>query len=67
MSENKFPYKPWQLIKLQRDFTPEEVDQAIFQIHPLKAPGPDGYGACFFPKTLEHCWRKGKACCLAVS
>jgi len=36
---------------LLRDFSPEEVDQAISQMHPLKAPCPDGYGACFFRNT----------------
>jgi hypothetical protein len=27
---------------------PEEVDQALFQMHPLKSPGPDGFGASFY-------------------
>jgi hypothetical protein len=29
-------------------FTPEEVNQALAQMHPLKSPGPDGFGGCFF-------------------
>ena len=35
---------------LTRDFSPKEVDMAIAQMHPLKAPGPDGYGVYFFQK-----------------
>jgi hypothetical protein len=29
-------------------FTPEEVNQALFQMHPLKSLGPDGFGASFY-------------------
>lgn len=31
-----------------REFTHEEIGDALFQIGPLKAPGPDGFPACFF-------------------
>jgi hypothetical protein len=31
-------------------FTPEEVNQALAQMHPLKSSGPDGFGGCFFQK-----------------
>ncbi|KAL0350199.1 UNVERIFIED_CONTAM: hypothetical protein Sradi_4169100 [Sesamum radiatum] len=31
--------------------TPEEVKQAIFHISDNKAPGPDGYSACFFKRA----------------
>lgn len=35
---------------LLADFTPEEVKVALNQIHPMKAPGPDGIPALFFQK-----------------
>ena len=37
---------------LQR-YNPEEVKQALFQMHPSKAPGPDGMSHFFFQK-FEH-------------
>ena len=33
---------------LVKDFDAEEVRRALFQIHPTKAPGPDGMSAIFF-------------------
>ncbi|CAA7050644.1 unnamed protein product [Microthlaspi erraticum] len=34
--------------KLTQTPTAEEVREACFSIHPGKAPGPDGFSACFF-------------------
>ncbi|CAA7062156.1 unnamed protein product [Microthlaspi erraticum] len=34
-----------ELIKIP---SPTEIKQALFSIHPDKAPGPDGFSACFF-------------------
>jgi len=32
-------------------FSSKEVNlQALAQMHPLKAPGPDGFGVCFYQK-----------------
>jgi hypothetical protein len=36
--------------QLCRNFTAEEVHQALQQMHPTKAPGPDGMSAVFFQK-----------------
>jgi hypothetical protein len=35
---------------LLRDVHPEEVQQALFQMHPLKAPSLDGMNALIFQK-----------------
>lgn len=40
-------------VGLIREFTGDEVDQAINQTQPLKAPRPDGFGACFFQMHWE--------------
>lgn len=36
---------------LCRDFSEEEISDALFQIGPLKAPGPDGFLARFFQQN----------------
>ena len=35
-------------LALEKDITGEEIDEALFQMAPLKAPGPNGLNACFF-------------------
>lgn len=37
-------------------FSEEEVSKALFQMHPDKAPGPDGFLTLFF----QHFWREVK-------
>lgn len=41
--------------RLTYTFTREEVAIALKQIHPTKAPGPNGMFAIFLSKVLEHC------------
>jgi len=38
--------------QLLSEFTIEEISAALQQMSPLKAPGPDGYSACFY----QHNW-----------
>jgi hypothetical protein len=38
---------------LCRDFTQEEISDALFQVGPIKAPGPDGFPARFFQRNWE--------------
>jgi hypothetical protein len=38
--------------QLCREFSGEEISNALFQMGPLKAPGPNGFPARFFPKTM---------------
>lgn len=40
---------------LCRPFTEVEVKEALFQMSPLKAPGPDGYPAHFFQRNWDIC------------
>jgi hypothetical protein len=37
--------------ELMGDFRVEEIDKALFQMAPLKAPSPDGMNACFFQQN----------------
>ena len=43
---------PEQKTALTRPITQEEVDQAVIDMPPGKAPGPDGFTKDFF----HHCW-----------
>uniref|UniRef100_A0A803P5W9 Reverse transcriptase domain-containing protein n=1 Tax=Cannabis sativa TaxID=3483 RepID=A0A803P5W9_CANSA len=41
----------------------EEIKEVVFNIHPLKSPGPDGLPGCFFRKYWDSVGRK---VCLAI-
>lgn len=36
------------LQELEKDITEEEIHKAVMELHPEKAPGPDGYTWAFF-------------------
>jgi len=48
---------------LLHSFLEEEVQKALFQMHPLKSPGPDGYPAVFYQKNWSTV---GRDVCKAV-
>ena len=37
-------------------YTKVEIEQALSNMHPHKAPGPDSFNAFFFSEVLGHCW-----------
>ena len=52
-----------QQINLCADFTDREIKAAMFSIHKLKSPGPDGYSSGFFHSTWE---KTGPLICTAI-
>jgi hypothetical protein len=40
-------------LQLCKEFTVEEINDALFQVGPLKAPGPDGFPTHFFQRNWE--------------
>lgn len=40
-------------VGLTRCFTSKEINDALAQMHPLKAPGPDGFGVCFYQQHWD--------------
>ncbi|XP_062112848.1 uncharacterized protein LOC133824003 [Humulus lupulus] len=39
--------------RLETEYTTQEIKEAIFSIPGLKAPGPDGFGSCFYQDNWE--------------
>ncbi|XP_051212082.1 uncharacterized protein [Lolium perenne] len=48
---NTNPISPEMNLALCREFTDEEIGDALFQIGPIKAPGPDGLPGRFFQRN----------------
>jgi hypothetical protein len=40
--------------QLCKDFFDEEISNALFQIGPIKAPGPDGFPARLYQRNTGH-------------
>lgn len=43
---------------LTAPFTESEIHKALFEMHPSKAPGPDGFTALFFQKQWTRIGKK---------
>lgn len=50
--------------KLTEPYTKEEVREALFKIHPTKAPGEDGFPALFYKKCWHFIGEEVMAFCL---
>lgn len=50
--------------KLMRPISPKEIKNAVFQMGPLKAPGPDGFPGMFYQKYWQE---EGEDTCRAVT
>lgn len=42
-------------VSIDADVSIDEVKSTIFQLGPLKSPGPDGFSGIFFIILLENC------------
>jgi hypothetical protein len=42
--------------RLEAPITKDELKEALFQMHPDKAPGPDGFNPAFYQHFLEPVW-----------
>lgn len=53
-------------MELDKMFSPEEIQVALFQMHQSKAPGPDGLSAGFFQRYWNILGRSVSAVCLEI-
>jgi hypothetical protein len=51
---------------LVKPYTEAEVKTALFQMYPMKAPGPDGFPAHFFQRNWELCGKEVTALVLRI-
>jgi hypothetical protein len=51
---------------LVKPYTEAEVKTTLFQMYPMKAPGPDGFPAHFFQRNWELCGKEVTALVLRI-